>query len=155
MNLPHIETLRRELSLPPLLRSLIAAGRWKHPGARALRRVAPFITDPLAVLKTFDHMLVESGPLMADGAVEDDAFSEYRGSQVAERDLPWIDVEKTLFIFCNERPGDDVGIALDYRRDPAAPRVVGGDWHSEKRLIYRLVANSFDDFAEAIGLSSR
>ena len=155
MKLPQIESLRRSLKLPPLLESMIASGTWTHPGADVLRRAVPFITDPLIVLKTFDEMLFESGPIIGHDKIEDERFSEYRGSQIGKRDLPWIDVEKTLFIMCNERLGDDVGIALDYRYSSTEPCVVGGDWHSKSRgIIYRLVANSFAEFAEKIGLPS-
>ena len=98
-------------------------------------------------------MLFESGPLMGHDALENAPLSEYRGSLVGKRDLPWIDVEKSLFIMCNERIGDDVGIALDYRNNSTEPCVVGGDWHSHSGgLIYRFVANNFAEFAESIGL---
>jgi hypothetical protein len=153
MMLPKIVTLRRDLKLPPSLEAMIAAGTWCHPGADVLRRVVPFITDPLVVLKNLEHMLIQSGPLMGHEAIEDERLSEYRGSQVGIRELPWIDVEKTLFIMCNERPGDDVGIALDYRYNSIEPCLVGGDWHTKPGgIVYRLVAKSFTEFAEAVGL---
>ncbi len=62
-------------------------------------------------------------------------FSEYRGSQVAFRDLPWIDVEKTVFIIINGRIGDDAGIALDYRTGIDTPRVIDSDWHTANGLV--------------------
>ena len=148
-----IKSFRQTLKLPALLESMIESGTWRHPGADVLRRAIPFITDPLIILKTFDHMLSESGPLMGKDAIEEERFSEYRGSRVAKRELPWIDVEKTLFIMCNEIAGDDVGIALDYREDLVEPRVIGGDWHSQPgKLVYHTVATSFAEFAMMIGL---
>lgn len=145
--------MRRELPLPESLTHLINSGLWRHPGHDVLRRVVPFILDPLCVLKNLDHMLFESGPLMGHDKLEDEVFSEYRGSSIEMRELPWIDVEKTIFIMCNERIGDDVGIALDYRHDRANPRVVGGDWHSGVNGIrYRQIAESFTDFATMLEL---
>jgi hypothetical protein len=152
--LPQIDVLRRSLKLPVPLAAMIQSGMWRHPGAYVLRRKIPFITDPLVVLQTFDQMVREGYPLMGRDSIEDPQYCEYRGSQIGLRELPWIDVEKTLFIMCNERIGDDVGIALDYRHSLTEPRVVGGDWHSSPGgIIYRLIANNFAEFAKSIRLS--
>jgi hypothetical protein len=126
--------------------------QWKHPGHDVMAEKVPFIHDPLEFLSSIDSMLFNSGPLMDPRKAEDERFSEYRGSQIPFRDLPWIDVEKTVFIIINERIGDDVGIALDYRTGNDWPRIVGGDWHSGSGIIYREIAPSFDVFVELIGL---
>jgi hypothetical protein len=151
-----INVIRGRLPLPPLLKQLLAAGRWKHPGEDALRRIVPFIQDPLCFLTSHRSMLFESGPLMGPNETENALFCEYRGSAMPARDLPWIDVEQTLFVIVNERPGDDVGIALDFRTGKANPRVVAGDWHSKDDggLIYREVAPTFPDFAWSLGFAS-
>jgi len=82
-----------------------------------------------------------------------ETFSEFRGSAIGERDLPWIDVEQSLFIICNRWPGDDVGIALDYRSGIDMPRVVGGDWHSGNNgVVYREISPTFDAFIQLLGL---
>lgn len=91
-----------------------------------------------------------SGPLMGPDESEHAYFSEYRGALVGERELPWADVEKLIFIVVNERPGDDVGIALDYRTGIDTPRVIGMDWHSGKNCIYREISQSFEEFVELL-----
>ena len=77
---------------------------------------------------------------------------EYRGSLVAERALPWIDVELALFLMANKNPGDDVGIALDYRTGANSPRVIGTDWHSVGGCGYREICETFEEFAELLEL---
>ncbi|MBE9102603.1 hypothetical protein [Vacuolonema iberomarrocanum] len=152
---PQIKTiseLRQQLQLPQLLDELIRTGRWTHPGDRIMESVVPFITDPLDLLPNREAMQRESGPLMAPSETESLVFHEYRGAFHKSRPLPWIDVEKTLFIAVNRRIGDDVGIALDYRDNPDEPSVVGGDYHSGKGLQYRLIANTFCQFAKSLGL---
>lgn len=151
MRLKNLDKMRRELPLPTRLIELIDSGRWVHPGDDVMLAKVPFIRDPLVFLGSKDNMLFESGPLMGPEAIEQEMFSEYRGSAVGERDLPWIDVERTLFIICNKWPGDDVGIALDYRTGNS-PRVVGGDWHSGNNCTYHEISPSFDAFVELIGL---
>jgi hypothetical protein len=153
IRLPDINAMRRGLPLPPLLVSMMEAGTWIHPGTEKLREVAPFIQDPLAILPSLESMLFNSGPLMGARDTENARFHEYRGSTISARDLPWIDVEKTIFITCNERIGDDCGIALDYRTCPFNPRVICSDWHSGVNgVLYREIAESFDDFAIKSGL---
>jgi len=100
------------------------------------------------------RVLLVSDPVMDPDEAEDEYYSEYLGSQSSVRDLPWIDVEQTLFIICNRSPGADVGIALDYRSGKDSPRVIGGDWHSGGNCIYREISPSFDAFVELLGLRS-
>ncbi len=150
----NISALLRQLKLPRLLDDLIREGRWKHPGDDVLAFVVPFITDPLDWLPSRDAMEFESRPLMDPSDTESPDFHEYRGSFHDPRPLPWIDVEKALLIAVNRRIGDDVGIALDFRRDPDLPSVVSGDWHSGNGLQYRYVATTFGEFAERLGLLS-
>lgn len=131
----------------------MASGTWTHPGADVLRRAVPFISDPLVVLKTHERILDVSRPTLQLDEVKNRRYAEYRGSRVPRRGFPWIDIEKTLFIMCNELPGDDVGIALEYRYDSFEPCVVGGDWNSRPgRIVYRRIADSFAEFAELICL---
>ena len=151
MRLKNLEKLQRELLLPPLLAELIASGRWTHPGDDVLLKAVPFITDPLVFHHSKKEMLQKSGPLMGPGRIESEGHSEYRGSAIGERDLPWLDVEKSLYIIANKNIGGDVGIVLDYRPE-VEPRVVGGDWHSGHGIIYREISPTFDAFAELIGL---
>lgn len=144
--------MRRKLPLPQTLIEMIETDRWAHPGDDVMLARIPFIRDPLVFLGSKDNMLFESGPLMGPNEIENEMFSEYRGSAIGDRDLPWIDVEQTLFIICNKWPGDDVGVALDYRTGINSPRVIGGDWRSGNNCIYHEISPSFDAFVELIGL---
>lgn len=93
---------------------------------------------------------------MGPDSIENILFSEYRGSSIAARGLPWIDVEKTLFIIINKWPGDDVGIALDYRTGLDHPRVIGGDWDTQdgRGIVYREITPDFPGFVKLLGLPS-
>jgi len=121
----------RGLVVPPLLLSLLGEGRWRHPGNTALARAMPWFEGPLSFLTSTEAMARESRSL--DFLTEDDAtaqlFRQARGSEQAEPIvLPWLDVEKALLVAVNERPGDDVAIALDYRTEATDPRVVASDF---------------------------
>jgi hypothetical protein len=141
-------------ALPALLLRLIAAGRWKHPGVEALQVAAPFISEPLVFLETREQMEQQSGPLMGLAESENSRFSEYRGSQtVGMRGLPWMDVELSINFAINERPGDDVALALDLRTSTSDPRVIGTDWYSNPgRCMWREVAPRFSEFCRVVGL---
>jgi len=152
MGLTCLDKLRRELPLPQTLIDMIESGRWVHPGDNVMLARIPFIRDPLVFLNSKDSMLFNSGPLMGPIELESEVFSEYRGSAIPKRALPWIDVEQTLFIACNRWPGDDVGIALDYRTGIDSPRIVGGDWRSGRNCIYHEISPSFDAFVQLLGL---
>ena len=143
---------RAELDLPPLLYKLIETNQWVHPGDTQLRNKIPFIREPVAFLNFKGHMLPESGPLMEIDKSEDRFFSEYKGSIYGYRDLPWIDIEKTIFIIINKIPGDDLGIALDYRLDVNNPRVVASDWQSGEGVKYIEICPSFESFVTLLEL---
>ncbi|GAA2615791.1 hypothetical protein [Paractinoplanes durhamensis] len=146
----------RGLAIPSLLLSLLAEGRWKHPGDAALARVMPWFEDPLHFLTSAPAMVRESSSL--DYFTEDDAtaqlFRQARGSEQAEAvDLPWLDVERAFFVAVNENAGDDVAIAFDYRTDPADPRVVASDfWTAPGRCSWREVAPTFSALVVAFDL---
>jgi len=152
MHLEKRDRLRHKLPLPTKLIEMLESGKWVHPGNSIMQEKIPFIRDPVVFLNSKDSMLCHSVPLMGPEEIENERFSEYRGSAIGKRDLPWIDVEQTLVIICNQWPGDDVGIALDYRVEIDTPRVVGGDWHSETHLVYREIAPTFDRFVDLLGL---
>jgi hypothetical protein len=147
-------TACQHLPLPQLLIELVRQNRWRHLGDNKMREVVPFIQDPLVFPDCIESMFANSRALMSDDQDEDETFSEYRGSKVSERDLPWIDVERMVFIIYNKWPGDDVGIGLDYRTGTEKPRIVGGDWHAGSGLIYREISTTFDEFAGRLGLTA-
>jgi hypothetical protein len=81
-------------------------------------------------------------------------FRQARGTDRAEPiDLPWLDVDKAFLVAVNERPGDDVAVALDYRTDPADPRVVASDfWTEPGPCSWREVAPTFSALVAAFDL---
>lgn len=141
----------RVLPLPPLLVELIKTGRWVHPGHDAMRERIPFIQDPMQFMTTHEDMLFNSSPFMAQDLNEFETFSEYRGSKVTERALPWLDVEKRLNIIINREIGDDTCIALDYRTGLHAPRVVGCE-HVSGKILHREISPSFEAFVKLLEL---
>jgi len=143
------------LQLPPLLIELLRQGRWQHPGDSAIREVIPFLRESVTFLKTVDAMRFQSNGLLflADLPGIASVFHEARGSKSAEPVcLPWLDVEMAVFVAVNQIPGDDLGIALDYRTGATAPRVVANDWGDGTGCVWREVAPSFSEFVRLLGL---
>ncbi|MGW0711329.1 hypothetical protein ACWD4G_36140 [Streptomyces sp. NPDC002643] len=146
----------RGLVVPPLLVELVREGRWRHPGDEVLGRVIPWFEDPLHFCGSLAEMERESRSmdLFADDGPSG-IFREVRGSESdGPVELPWLDVEKAFLIAVNRNLGDDVALALDYRTDPADPRVVGSDFwgRSSVECEWRVVAPTFSGFVAAIGL---
>ncbi|WP_405640272.1 hypothetical protein [Streptomyces sp. NBC_00019] len=150
------QTEVRGHALPARLITLLREGRWQHPGDAELARLIPWFEDPLDFLKSTKEMERESRPmdLFADDPVSYELFRQVRGStRPAPVELPWLDIEQALLIAVNRRAGDDVALALDYRTDPADPRVVGSDfWTNPRQCAWREVAPAFSSFADALGL---
>jgi hypothetical protein len=67
-------------------------------------------------------------------------------------ELPWLDVERAVFIAVNRHIGDDLGIALDYRTGTDDPRVAASDWSSGDGCLWREVTPRFSEFVERLGL---
>ena len=147
--------LVRGLVLPVLLASLLASGRWQHPGDDVLRRALPWFEDPLVFLRSAEAMELQSASLDADA--DDDRASRYfhvtRGTG-HRLGLPWLDARLALLIAVNRSPGDDVAIALDYRGENGSPMVVASDaWTNPNVYLWRPVAPSFDAFASMLGIT--
>jgi hypothetical protein len=141
------------LPLPPLLGSLMAAGRWVHPGDAAIRELVPFLQGPV------DFLGIESMGRafcwsMADDPKYSAVFRVVRGSKSAKPvELPWLDADKAVFIAVNRIPGDDLGIALDYRTSAKDPRVVACEWlGGPAGCVWHQVSGTFTEFAQALGL---
>ena len=98
-------TLVRGLVLPVLLASLLASGRWQHPGDDVLRSALPWFEDPLVFLRTAGAMESVSASLEADA--DDDRASRYfhvtRGTG-HRLGLPWLDARLALLIAVNRSP---------------------------------------------------
>jgi hypothetical protein len=142
--------------LPELLIALIRDGHWVHPGDARLRELIPFMGDPVVFLSTPERMTFESVDRLADDPQLSALFRIARGCRVAERvELPWLDADRSFFVAVSRWPGDDVGIALDYRTDALDPRVVASDWGSGQACIWREVAPTFSGFVRLLGLGRR
>ncbi|TWT80616.1 hypothetical protein CA13_20610 [Planctomycetes bacterium CA13] len=144
------------LLVPKLLIELIAQGRWRHPGDDVLRKVVPPLYEPTydpVDFLSLDRMEQDSRANAFDQQMME-TFKERAGSVEDAPDLPWIDIEKRIFIAVCAVPGADVGIALDYRPSLDSPRVVAlcysGDPGGE--FYWTLVCNSFGTFAQDCGL---
>jgi hypothetical protein len=141
------------LLMPELLVALIQDGHWVHPGDDRLREVIPFLVDPIDFLHTPEAMARESSGHLADDPQLSAIFHTVRGSRVVKPvELPWLDVDRSFFVAVNRWPGDDVGIALDYRTDELDPRVVASDWGSGQTCVWHEVASTFSGFVRLLGL---
>jgi hypothetical protein len=146
----------RGLVVPTLLLSLLRESRWRHPGEITLTRTMPWFKDPLHFLTSVQAMARESNSLasLTEDAASAQLFRQARGTDRAEPiDLPWLDVDKAFLVAVNERPGDDVAVALDYRTDPTDPRVVASDfWTEPGPCSWREVAPTFSALVAAFDL---
>jgi len=142
------------LPLPTLLLELLKSNQWRHPGDEILRSFIPFLREPVDFL-SLEQMHFESQWLMADDPRSSHLFHEARVSkQVEPISLPWLDVEKAVFIAVNRFPGSDIGIALDYRTSFDDPCVVASDWWSTPGCcIWQEVAPSFSEFVKRLKIT--
>ncbi|HEX8833069.1 MAG TPA: hypothetical protein VF719_02650, partial [Abditibacteriaceae bacterium] len=142
------------LLLPPLLLELVQSGRWRQPTDEKIQSLIPFLREPVDFTRFgFEETWGYSQLHLVDDPRFSSFFQEYRGSAGIERELPWLDAEKAVFIAVNREIGDDIGIALDYRTNASDPRVVASDWGAEyRRCDWRLVDERFSDFVRRIDL---
>ena len=145
----------RGLALPVQLTSLLAQGRWRHPGVVTIAKVIPWFEDPLDFLTSVAVMERESRSM--DMFADDPSYAFFREVRGSTRstpvELPWLDVEQAVLIAVNRMPGDDVALALDYRTNPLDPRVVGSDFWTNPRLCdWRMVAPAFSVLAANLDL---
>lgn len=139
------------LPLPPCITSLMDNGKWVHPGDDVIKMVVPFLNDPVDFLSV-DSMESESSGHLADDPDSSSLFHEMRGSDsISVPDLPWRDVSSSFFIAVNRFPGDDVGIALDFRKGVESdPSVIATDW-SDGTCKWRRVSDSLTEFLRRVG----
>ena len=148
----------RGLVLPAALASLLASGRWQHPGDDVIRRALPWFEAPLHFLPSVSA--VESQSRVLDTDADDDWSSRYFHVTRRTREpghylpLPWLDAGLALIIAVSRDPGDDLAIALDYRSEDGSPVVVGSDaWTYPRGHLWRPIAPSFDAFASMLGIA--
>lgn len=140
----------RGLQVPSLLVRMISEGRWQHPGDDAIRRIMPYMVDPLVFLRSLEIMERESCVEIAEGG---EPLRIHRGSKwPGQSGLPWLDIERAFFIAINQIPGDDVAVALDYRADPIVPGVIASDWTGGNECSWRVVAESLDEFVRELAM---
>jgi hypothetical protein len=146
-----MNTARREsqLPLPPLLRDLLASGRWQQPSDEVIYAAVPLLREPVDFLLSEASMRFESQG-QCSGLPH---FREYRGSESAYRALPWLDDDLALFIAVNREIGADIGIALDYRTSSIDPCVVASDWWSgDQTCHWREVTSTLSEFVRRLYL---
>jgi len=138
-----------EFRIPTLLQTLVASGRWKHPGDQALRRTVPLLVEPLEFRSSLP---TETVARELEGLNFDwNAAKMYRDHELP-RSLPWLNADRAKFIAVNRVPGDDVAIAFDYRADTNEPRVVASHWREGSSCEWFEVAETFEEFARLLGL---
>lgn len=147
------DKIMKKPAVPRLLTELIKTGRWKQPADEVIKNVIPFLQEPMDFLLDVEAMQRESMSLLADSPEMSELFHEYRGSKGPERELPWLDIDKALFIAVNRVGGSDIGVALDYRTNREDPRVVASDWGSgDNTHHWREVESRFSDFVKKLGI---
>jgi hypothetical protein len=69
--------------------------------------------------------------------------------------MSWLDLDQAVFIAECRYAGDDTAIALDYRTDPADPRVVATDLATldHRHLSWRQVTPTFSEFIDVLQLN--
>ena len=142
--------LMANVALPPLLVDLMRTNRWVQPDEAVWKRTIPFLDGPVDLLD-LDAMEFESQGHLAD--IHDDWMRQMRSdSNTPSKPLPWLDVSQSFFIAVNSIPGDDIGIALDFRNSDAEnPRVVASKW-KDNGCEWKLAVSTFRKFVEVTGM---
>ena len=163
-----------EMELPTLLVSLMDEGKWpKKIFNSQMREISAlfalrYLSDEgvefwataqniLDYQSTYMGMLCED----ADTPHKSEYYRVQRGSLQNEPvELPWLDVEQAIFIGQPLEPGVDVWLLLDYRDNPADPRVIVNVMQPDpdnqsadsigRTQFWREVAPTFSEFAERV-----
>jgi hypothetical protein len=147
------------LPLPSLLAKMLTQDRWRQPPDDVIRKLVPFISEPLNFLLSESDIRRESLSLgrLAKESHLSIAFRIYYGATMTPKCLPWLDAGHALIIAVNRLAGEDVAIALDYRSDYEHPIVVASAWTEPSGSMHpsltewREVAPSFEAFVASIG----
>lgn len=156
-NDPSDEILEiRGMRFPPAFVQLWSVGKWKQPDDSLIQSLVPWLQGPIEFIEVMHWMVTENQASLVDQPDSARMFREYRGSVSHDKtDLPWLDVEKSLFVAVNRVHGDDLGIALDFRTSVDNPRVVASYWCGEREdfhVEWRLVTNTFSEFLIKLNL---
>lgn len=137
--------------VPTLLLNLLQSAQWQHPGDEVLVRLIPLLEDPVDFRQRVPGCTVAEDFHDSFELKDWENFRLYRSGE-PERPLPWLNADQAVFIAVNRFPGDDVGIALDYRQSEDNPKVVASYWRENKHLEWFEVASSFEAFVKLLGI---
>lgn len=142
------------LPLPPLLIELINQQQWMQPSAEFFERIVPFCPEPMILLPTIEEIYAETAWLYEYApSIADLIHIELGSRSDTPLVLPCLDIEQAYFIAVNRLPGDDIGIALDYRTSSIDPRIVASDWSDEAQgCVWREISPTFSQFVSLIEL---
>ncbi len=147
----------RGMRFPPAFVELWSAGKWQQPDEVLIQSLIPWLQGPIEFIEVMRWMVMENSASLVDSPHFARGFREYRGSISPDKtDLPWLDVEKSLFIAVNRIPGDDLAIALDFRSSTENPRVVASYWCDEPgdyHVEWRLVTETFSEFLTRLNMT--
>ncbi len=140
----------RGMRFPPAFAELWSAGEWQQPDEALIQSLIPWLQGPIEFIEAMHWMVTENHTLLADHRYDARTWREYRGSVSPDKtDLPWRDLDQSLFLAVNRNPGDDLGVALDFRTSTDNPRVVASYWCGEREdyhVEWRLVTDTFSEF---------
>lgn len=137
--------------LPPLLRTLVEAGRWPRTQEEALKQnTSPRVSgDRIRALAPEESLIFLEPPPFSTVRQLGAAHPFWRGPMA---DPNGIDPDRTI-VLGDFGLGSDAPIALDYRHDAANPRVIRLRWvgpDTPNRWV--VMAPDFASFAAALGL---
>lgn len=146
----------RGMRFPTLFRALWLSGHWTQPQENLINSTIPWLQGPLEFIESMSWMANENRGVLADIPRAAKTFQEYRGfNSESKPDLPWLDVDQALLIAVNRIPGDDLGVAIDFRSSLDDPRVVASRWCSDPhRIEWCIVTETFTEFADKLNLTN-
>ncbi len=154
--------LVEDLVLPTLLVELVDSGRWKQPSDSVIEAKIPILDGPIDFLLELEAIR-ENSPVTAAvrlREVDDPIFLEMLKEENDDvkvsfqrhekPDLPWLDATLAVCLAENRHHGDDLMLALDYRKTMDSPRVVANERTPDE--MWREVFSSFEELAVALEL---
>lgn len=150
-NNPNDEIVEiRDIRFPPAFVELWSTAKWQQPPEPLIQSLIPWLQGPIEFIEVMHWMVTENQASLVNHPHSAKMFREYRGSVSLDKpDLPWLDVEKSLFFAVNRIHGDDLGVAMDFRTSKDNPRVVASYWCGERsdyHVEWRLVTERFSEF---------
>lgn len=135
---------------PDFLIELMRSERWLNPGDSVWKRIIPFLDGPVELLNL--DSIEQNSQGKTAGSPENYMREMRSDDSTPSKELPWLDVSQSFFIAVSAVPGDDIGVALDFRQsDPADPRVVACKW-SDDGCEWKLAVSTFSEFVRQTGM---